>query len=179
MPEPDTKPWYRQFWPWFLIALPATAVVGSLYTLSLAVRTTDSLVVIAENEGVDVVAQRHLAAEQQARDLGLTAVVEVDRRAATVRADLGRTAAVDAWPPTLELRFSHPAFAELDHSVTLARLPASGPATAAFSGQLGAVPEGRYYLVLRHGDRWRLNGTWNGAGPVRLGPARAGSDGET
>ncbi len=27
-PEAPVEPWYRQGWPWFLIALPATAVVA-------------------------------------------------------------------------------------------------------------------------------------------------------
>ena len=58
MTDLDTKPWYRQFWPWFIIALPASAVVASLYTVSLAVRTTDSLVVTSD-DGMDVVASRH------------------------------------------------------------------------------------------------------------------------
>lgn len=38
-------PWYRQFWPWFIIALPAAAVAGSLFTLWLAVSNPDHLVV--------------------------------------------------------------------------------------------------------------------------------------
>ena len=37
-------PWYRQFWPWFLIALPLTAVIGGLVTIVIAVRTSDTLV---------------------------------------------------------------------------------------------------------------------------------------
>ena len=28
-----TIPWYRQFWPWFLISLPATAVAGCAVTI--------------------------------------------------------------------------------------------------------------------------------------------------
>ncbi len=28
-------PWYKQFWPWFLIALPASVVVASLITVTL------------------------------------------------------------------------------------------------------------------------------------------------
>lgn len=40
----DTRPWYRQFWPWFLIALPAIAVAGSFASLALAVRNADEVV---------------------------------------------------------------------------------------------------------------------------------------
>ena len=28
MDERDTQPWYKYFWPWFIIALPASAVVA-------------------------------------------------------------------------------------------------------------------------------------------------------
>ena len=72
MTEQDVKPWYRQFWPWFLICLPASAVIASLYTVSLAVRTTDSLIVSSE-DGMDVVAERQRAAE----GLPATSVLEL------------------------------------------------------------------------------------------------------
>jgi hypothetical protein len=38
-------PWYRQFWPWFIIALPASAVIASLISLYLAVSHPDPIVV--------------------------------------------------------------------------------------------------------------------------------------
>ena len=41
---PDPKPWFRQFWPWFLIALPATAVVAGITTLFIAMHDPDGLV---------------------------------------------------------------------------------------------------------------------------------------
>ena len=39
------EPWYRQFWPWFIIALPASAVIASFISLWLAVSNPDHLVV--------------------------------------------------------------------------------------------------------------------------------------
>ena len=30
------KPWYREFWPWFLMAGPFLAVIGCALTISLA-----------------------------------------------------------------------------------------------------------------------------------------------
>ncbi|EOD53292.1 FixH family protein [Aeromonas molluscorum] len=41
-----TQPWYRQFWPWFIIALPATVVVAGIATA-----------IIASKDGVNLVAE--------------------------------------------------------------------------------------------------------------------------
>lgn len=38
-------PWYRYPWPWVAIGIPATAVVGGLFTLYLAITHPDPLVV--------------------------------------------------------------------------------------------------------------------------------------
>jgi uncharacterized protein len=38
------QPWYRQFYPWMLIALPACAVIGGFITLYLAISHPDALV---------------------------------------------------------------------------------------------------------------------------------------
>jgi len=42
-------PWYKQFWPWFIIALPASAVIASFTTLWIAISNPDGLVV-TDNE---------------------------------------------------------------------------------------------------------------------------------
>lgn len=39
------EPWYRQFWPWFIIALPTSAVIASFISLWLAVSNPVHLVV--------------------------------------------------------------------------------------------------------------------------------------
>jgi hypothetical protein len=41
MPEHDSKPWYRYFWPWFVIGLLASSVSASLYSVYLAVSTAE------------------------------------------------------------------------------------------------------------------------------------------
>ena len=45
LPREDTEPWYRQFWPWFIIMLPASVVVAGLSTWYIAHRHADDLVV--------------------------------------------------------------------------------------------------------------------------------------
>ena len=46
--HPTSKPWYREPWPWFLMSLPAVAVIAGITTVWLAVRSSDGLVVGAE-----------------------------------------------------------------------------------------------------------------------------------
>lgn len=44
-PNAAHPPWYRQFWPWALIAIPFLTVVASGITLWLAISHPDPLVV--------------------------------------------------------------------------------------------------------------------------------------
>lgn len=177
MTDSDTLPWYRQFWPWFLIVLPGSAVVASLYSVSLAVRTSDSLVTSAEG-GMDVVVERHLAAERRAVELGLAANVFIDRGSGAVTATLeGRLA--DAVPAALRLLLSHPTSATRDQVIMLYAAPPDAGGNAAFAGHLQTVPDGRWYLVLTPagaGGDWRLNGVWHGQGQLRLLPGSGASD---
>lgn len=39
----DTPPsWYKQFWPWFLIALPSAVVIASIVTMAIAFKYADT-----------------------------------------------------------------------------------------------------------------------------------------
>ena len=40
----DTKAWYKQFWPWFLIALPGSVVIASMFTITLAVQNAPAII---------------------------------------------------------------------------------------------------------------------------------------
>lgn len=175
MEREDTKPWYRQFWPWFIIALPASAVVASLYTVSLAVRTTDSLVVTSD-DGMDVVAGRHLAAERFAAEHGLRATLTFDLESGAIHARLAADATVD-WPKTLQLLFSHPAFADRDQTILMTAAMPDSDGNPTWSGHFINVPDGRWYVVLADGDAWRLSDSWSGAAVLQLEPAGTTDDG--
>ena len=41
---PPTKAWYKQFWPWFLIALPGSVVIASMFTITLAVQNAPVII---------------------------------------------------------------------------------------------------------------------------------------
>jgi hypothetical protein len=44
----DTRPWYKEPWPWVLIAIPLLTIIACAYTLYLAVSNPDYLVVEEE-----------------------------------------------------------------------------------------------------------------------------------
>ena len=39
--QTSTLPWYRQFWPWMLFGLPASAVIGCVITIWLVLAHPD------------------------------------------------------------------------------------------------------------------------------------------
>jgi hypothetical protein len=171
----DLEPWYRQFWPWFIIALLGFSVIAGLSTVWIAMQTTDSLVLKSE-DGIQIVAQRRIGAEQLASELGLTAVLAIDLDTGAVSAALRADAFYKA-PAALELEFNHPAFANRDQLVTLHRALPDAEGNPVWSGHFVEVPEGRWYVTLRSGDEWRLSGEWQDQPRLTIRPADAGYDG--
>ena len=98
----ETHPWYREPWPWLLMAGPAAVIVAGVYTTALAIRSDDGLV--AEDyykQGLAI--NQVLAREQHARDAGISAEIKFSEGRARVVMTAGA-----ALPPTLRLRIVHP-----------------------------------------------------------------------
>ena len=140
-------PWYRQFWPWFLIALPATAVIAGLTTLWIAMDDPDGLVVgDYYKEGLAI--NERLARDEAARALGLKVHLSIDGGAVDARLQNELNL------PALHLRLMHPTRGRNDIDVFLAAQPDGG-----FRGELPALSEGHWYLHLEPPDAsWRLRG---------------------
>lgn len=97
----DIKPWYKQFWPWVLIALPATAVVASVTTLFIAIENKPDMVVedyYKKGKAIDV----DLTRLDNAYKLALKFKLRIEDNRITVKQTFGepQTAA-------LRLRFIH------------------------------------------------------------------------
>ncbi len=144
-------PWYRQFWPWFLIALPACVVVASLVTVYIAVDNADSLV--DDNyykEGLAINEQRAL--DRAAAAMDLEAKVTFDGLTGEVVVDLAGGAQK---PGNLQLLLSHPLNAELDRTLELVFL-----GQGRYRADVSGLPPHRYYLRLMPAPdpAWRLDG---------------------
>ena len=174
MDREDPTPWYRQFWPWFIIALPASAVVAGLTTVWIAMQTTDSLVVKSE-DGVRKAADRRISAERLASEMNLTALVEIDPDTGVVSAVIRSGDLADV-PATLDLEFSHPAFAARDKLITLNKAMPDASGNPVWVGLFSKIPDERFYVVLKAGDAWRLSAEWRGETSLTLRPGGVGGD---
>ena len=119
LPREDSKPWYRQFWPWFLISLPAAVVIASMITIGIALDSDDGLVrddYYKEGLAIHMDAARF----EMAKQLGVQAAVEIDRSSGEIAVELNDAAIGNI--PALTLTFFHPTRADNDHRVTLERI---------------------------------------------------------
>ena len=142
-------PWYRQFWPWFVIALPASSVVAGLVTLYLA--GAAPAMVVDDYGRIAMVTAQRAERSQRAEELGMAAELSFsDGQSVNIR--LARRADLGAWPDTLYLQLIHPTRAERDVTLQLSGIRNN------YSANL-ARPEGRYYVSLHDEEGvWRLTG---------------------
>ena len=161
------QPWYREPWPWILMAGPATVVVASLVTVWLAVRSDDGLVVDDYyKQGLAI--NKALARSDAAERLGITA--ELYLADGRVRVLLG-----GAHRGALTLRLVHPTRAGMDQKLDLDMVR-----PGLYEAQALPLLSGRWHVVLGQDD-WRLAGDWKlpAAGTLKLGgpaPSSAGVD---
>lgn len=160
----ESKPWYREPWPWALIAGPALAVLGGAVTLWLALAGDDGLV--ADDyyrQGLAI--NQTLARDAAAAQRGYRARILFNESWDRVQV---RLAGADV-PAALVMRLAHPTRAGLDRSV-----PLTAAAPGFYEGRLAALPPGRWRLTLEDAEgTWRLTGTLPvpGRSMLELGPS--------
>lgn len=147
-PREDTAPWYRQFWPWFIIALPASAVVAGLTTLYIATINRDTLVEDDYyKEGLAI--NEDLARARRATELGITAELTYDARTGEV---VLATTGVPDETRQLTLRFVHPTLAERDVTALVVRA-----ADGRYRTQLAPLAAANWHVQLQpDAADWRL-----------------------
>jgi len=144
-------PWYRQFWPWFIIALPTIVVAASLYTLILANLHADDLVIdeyYKEGLAINLLLER----DAQADKLGLHAELYLSGQN---QLQIGARIQGDIQASQLMLRLSHPMEAAEDRELILKRVGDEDYMTT-----INTPLSGNWYWILDAGDSstWRLTG---------------------
>lgn len=159
----EARPWYREPWPWIIMAGPALAVIAGIATAIIAFSGADALVAddyYKRGLGINRELKRSVTAATHAMHADLEYDVAGRRiRVALYRADAGRDGEI-------VLYLAHPTRAADDRRVTLAR-----GADGQYHGAVALPETGRWHLVLETAE-WRVEGDWTDpAQPVALRPA--------
>ena len=139
-----TKPWYRERWPWLLMAGPAAVLVAGAATVWIAFASADGLV--AEDyykQGLAI--NRVLAREEAARRLGLSSEIRLDGGTLTVTLQ-------GAEPEALFVHLVHATRSGYD-----VRLRLAPTAAGAYTATLPPMPPGRWRIAIEDPrGSWRI-----------------------
>ncbi len=147
-----TEPWYKQFWPWFLISFPAIAVVAGTATIILAIQSDDGLV-NDDYYKAGLAINQVLDRKQKAHELNLNASVLWDKLTQTITLNL--SGKLNPPPSRLTLQFSNTTQANNDQSVSLFLAPDK----KSYTGRIKTTKAGNWILILEPEEKnWRING---------------------
>jgi hypothetical protein len=164
----DKRPWYKEPWPWILMAGPGLVIVAGVITTWIAVVTSDGLVTDDYYKQGLTVNQR-LQRDQHATQLGLHA--DVMRSGLNLRL-LITASDSSVLPEAITLRLAHPTVDGLDQMVEM-----KSEGLGFYGGALSTEVSGRWHVTLEDpAGQWRLQGDWQAGSdePLRLKAKAAG-----
>lgn len=152
--EKTDKPWYAQLWPWLLILGPLTVVIAGCFTMWLAFRNQDALVVRDYyKEGMAI--NQDLRRDRVATELGLTVRLRYDVTQGKLRGSVSGRGGVPC-TEKLIIRLVHSTLPEKDIA-----LSAQPDARGVFSVGLPMLEMARWQVIVENETRrWRLGGIW-------------------
>lgn len=143
------KPWYKQFWPWFLIALPLTVVVWTVITVTVFTQNSVHLVTedyYKKGKGINI----DISKVNVAKELGLSAKVDSDAKSISIQLDKGELTHY----PAIKAMFVHRTLPDRDFTELL---------TADAKGVYRVTPsqeiQGPWFIELTpHNEEWLIQG---------------------
>lgn len=145
------KPWYREFWVWFLMFPPVASVLGGVTMVYLATSVPNALVV-EDYARIDAITSLKFARDIRAADLGVRATADFSRSGdgrVTIALELEGLSA-PTLPDALFLRLRHITLSDLDVRLRLERNGNDYRATT-------LLTPGRYLVEIEPPDgSWRL-----------------------
>ncbi|GHD53463.1 FixH family protein [Halomonas sp. NyZ770] len=115
MSDTPIQPWYKQFWPWFLLALLSSSIVVSITFAVLSIKTADGMVVQEDYYEHGKAINMVLAKQERANELGLSAELRIDPLTSDIVLDLTG----DDRPETLYLTLIFPTQDDRDQEFVL------------------------------------------------------------
>ncbi len=150
----DIQPWYKQFWPWFIIAIPVLTVVANLWFIQMSMGMGDKVKDNYYKEGLAI--NKTVEADQAALRHGMTAELELDSATGEVRVRMPAGKKLEQ----LTLSINHPMEARYDMVFGLVTQDGQ-----TFEGRAPKpINYARWYVQLtglESGEKWRLRGEWH------------------
>ena len=146
-----TLPWYKQFWPWFLLAFPLSAVIASFTTLFLFLGAQPDMVVDDYyKQGKAINFQKDK--QNKAIELNLEATLRLTSNLLSLSFPKGLQ---NLDGSALTIKFFHTTLAEKDFSVMALR-----DGSGLYSADLDLVISGKWQISIEPYDaQWRLRKT--------------------
>lgn len=145
-------PWYKQFWPWFLISIPLSAVVAGIITIYISIQSKDDLV----NEQYykrGIAINHDFAQAKRAHELNLEGDLSIDAKQHQLKINLSQDIGLNP----LTLRFRHAAFEKHDFSLTVTPINSHTLITPKPN-----LAQGKWYIYLESTEQsWLLRGRLN------------------
>lgn len=155
-PRPDTGPWYRHRWPWFLMIGPVLVVIGTGVSAWLGLRMPDAVVVDDYYRQGKAINQ-DLRRDRVAGDMALVFEARHDAASGLLRGGL-RSAGQPVVAP-FHIRLAHPTQPAKD--LVLEALP---DAQGRFTASLPRLEATHWRVVVEGAARdWRLARSWSPA----------------
>ncbi|GAC29295.1 FixH family protein [Brumicola pallidula] len=150
MEESDIKPWYKQFWPWFLICIPLSSFIVGGFVVSFATDGTNTLVVDDYYKEGKAINER-LGKIEEAQTLNITTQLNINNDFISVEFLSGAPQTKQA----LKLDFYHVTLAERDFQVLL-----SADANGIYRAETDTLVNGKWRLRLTPLDEsWKVQKT--------------------
>lgn len=144
------KPWYKQFWPWFLIAIPVASFIMSGIMINIATTTENSLVVddyYKEGKAINLSLDKFASAKRK----NITTDLTIDNGSIALKFHSG----IPQEGVALKLGFYHTTLADRDVSVLLSR-----DATGMYRGFTEQNLAGKWQITLSPIDEsWKIQKT--------------------
>lgn len=149
--NPESVPWYKQFWPWVIIALPLASVIAGLSTLFIAVQNQDALIVEKwQKDGKTIYADN--SRMKMASRLGLRGKMSFDSLTGEIFLDLYSDNKNFNYPKVLLLKIVHPTLASKDQNIML-----SATNLNRYRGQLDmALDMHKVIYISDEKDSWQI-----------------------
>jgi hypothetical protein len=150
MQELDIKPWYKQFWPWFLICIPVSSFIVGGIVISFATDGTNSLVVDDYyKEGKSINAR--LDKVEEAKALNISTKLKISEEFIALEFYSGAPSSQEA----LMLDFFHVTQEERDFQVLLV-----ADASGIYRSEVNTTIKGKWRLRLTPLDeKWKIQKT--------------------